>query len=105
MPDARLLPAHGAVGPSVHARIDELIDHHGRRLDETLSAVAAGADSAFAVASQLRWTRRGRTLDELDQFNQMLAISETGAHLTLLVAQNRIAAMLDGEVHRYSVTT
>jgi glyoxylase-like metal-dependent hydrolase (beta-lactamase superfamily II) len=105
MPDALLLPAHGPVTPSVHARIDELIDHHGRRLDETLSAVAAGADSAFAVASQLRWTRRGRTLDELDQFNQMLAIAETGAHLTLLIAQKRVTRTLDDEVYRYAVAT
>jgi glyoxylase-like metal-dependent hydrolase (beta-lactamase superfamily II) len=105
MPDAMLLPAHGSVAPSVHARIDQLVDHHGRRLDETAAAVAAGADTAFEVAGRLRWTRRGRTLDELDQFNQMLAISETGAHLTLLVAQNRISETLDGEIQRYSVTT
>ena len=31
-PDARLLPAHGAVTDSVHARVDELVAHHGRRL-------------------------------------------------------------------------
>jgi glyoxylase-like metal-dependent hydrolase (beta-lactamase superfamily II) len=105
MPDALLLPAHGPVAPSVHARIDELIDHHGRRLAETLAAVAAGSVTAFEVATQLRWTRRGRTLDELDQFNQMLAISETGAHLSLLVAQRRIAQTLDREVYRYVMAT
>lgn len=104
MPDARLLPAHGPVAPSVHARIDELIAHHGQRLDETMAAVAGGATTACEVAGQLRWTRRGRTLDELDQFNQMLAISETGAHLTLLVAQHRIEVVLEGEVYRYSET-
>jgi glyoxylase-like metal-dependent hydrolase (beta-lactamase superfamily II) len=101
MPDAVLLPAHGAVGPSVHARIDELIDHHGRRLEETEAAVAGGAETAFEVACRLRWTRRGRTVDELDLFNQMLAVSETGAHLNLLVAQQRLARVLDGEVYRY----
>jgi len=105
MPDARLLPAHGPVAPSVHARIDELVDHHGRRLDETLAAVAGGAETAFEVARRLRWTRKGRTLHDLDQFNQMLAVSETGAHLTLLVAQRRVAQLLDGEVYRYSVTS
>jgi glyoxylase-like metal-dependent hydrolase (beta-lactamase superfamily II) len=34
MPDARLLPAHGAVGDSVHARVDQLLEHHGARLDQ-----------------------------------------------------------------------
>jgi glyoxylase-like metal-dependent hydrolase (beta-lactamase superfamily II) len=105
MPDALLLPAHGPVAPSVHARIDELVEHHGRRLDETLAAVASGADTAFEVASRLRWTRRGRTLDELDQFNQMLAISETGAHLALLVAQARMTRVVEGGVYRYAVAT
>jgi glyoxylase-like metal-dependent hydrolase (beta-lactamase superfamily II) len=105
LPDAMLLPAHGAVGPSVHARVDELIDHHGRRLDETLAAVGGGAETAFAVARQLRWTRRERRLDELDLFNQMLAVSETGAHLTLLVAQGRVAQILDEGVYRYQLSS
>ncbi len=34
-PDAMLLPAHGPVTPSVHARVDELVAHHGARLDAT----------------------------------------------------------------------
>ena len=44
-PDALLLPAHGPVAPSVHARIDELVDHHGRRLEEIEAAVAGGAET------------------------------------------------------------
>jgi len=99
--DALLLPAHGPVAPSVHARIDELVDHHGRRLAETEAAVADGAETSFEVACRLRWTRRERKLDELDLFNQMLAVAETGAHLALLIAQRRIARVLDDEVYRY----
>jgi glyoxylase-like metal-dependent hydrolase (beta-lactamase superfamily II) len=101
LPDAVLLPAHGPVAPSVHARIDELVDHHGRRLDETETAVEVGADTAFDVAGRLRWTRRSRALSELDPFNQMLAISETGAHLTLLVAQKRLGQTVEDGVFRY----
>lgn len=102
MPDARLLPAHGPVAPSVHARIDELVEHHGRRLDRIEAAVAAGADTVHEVAGTLRWTRRERQLADLDLFNQMLAVAETGAHLTLLVAQGR-ATRHDDEagVHHY----
>ncbi|MGH9170035.1 MAG: MBL fold metallo-hydrolase [Acidimicrobiales bacterium] len=102
LPDSVLLPAHGPVSPSVHARIDELVDHHGVRLDEAVAALEAGATTAFEVAGILRWTRRHRQLDELDYFNQMLAVAETGAHLTLLVAQGRVSRTADGEVYRYS---
>ncbi len=92
LPDAALLPAHGPVAPSVHARVDELVDHHGRRLDEVERAVAGGASTPFEVAGQLRWTRRERAMDELDPFNKMLAVAETWAHLVLLAAQGRLVA-------------
>jgi glyoxylase-like metal-dependent hydrolase (beta-lactamase superfamily II) len=89
-PDARLLPAHGPVTGSAHARVDELIAHHGTRLDETEAAILGGAQTAYQAAARLRWTRRGRALADLDPFNQMLAITETAAHLQLLAAQGRV---------------
>jgi len=101
-PDAMLLPAHGPVTESVHARVDELVAHHGARLDETEKAVRSGATTAFDVASQLRWTRRERKLEDLDPFNQMLATAETSAHLELLAAQGRLTAMMDEAIRRYS---
>lgn len=91
-PDAILLPAHGPVGPSVHARIDELTAHHGRRLDQVERIVAGGASTPYEVARQLRWTRRERAMDDLDLFNKMLAVAETWAHLVLLAAQGRLVA-------------
>ncbi|MDQ6836914.1 MAG: MBL fold metallo-hydrolase [Actinomycetota bacterium] len=102
LPDAMLLPAHGAVTASVHARVDELVDHHGRRLDGTAAAVDKGLTDAFEAAHQLRWTRRERKLTELDAYNQMLAICETAAHLELLVAQDRLSRQIDDSgVWRY----
>jgi glyoxylase-like metal-dependent hydrolase (beta-lactamase superfamily II) len=89
-PDALLLPAHGPVADSVHARVDELVAHHGRRLDEVEAALSQTDGCAAEVAAVLRWTRHGRTLAELDGFNQLLAVFETGAHLDLLAAQCRI---------------
>lgn len=102
-PDARLLPAHGPVTESVHARVDELVAHHGARLDETERALKAGASTAFDVAGQLKWTRRERALADLDAFNQMLAVAETGAHLELLVAQGRVTVELSEQARRYAL--
>ncbi len=101
-PDAMLLPAHGPVAPSVHARVDQLLDHHGRRLDECQAAVEAGAHDACTVAGVLRWTRREHRLDDLDPFNAMLAVFETGSHLDLLVAQARLTSRLVDGVRTYS---
>ena len=89
-PDLWLLPAHGPVTGSVHTRIDELLAHHDERLDATAAAIAAGAATAYEVATTLRWTRRRLPFTDLDDFNQMLAVSETLAHLDLLVARGRL---------------
>lgn len=101
-PDARLLPAHGAVTASVHDRVDELVDHHERRLRAIAAVVAIGAASAAEVAGQLTWTRRGRRFDELDPFNATLAVLETGYHLDLLVERGELVAQHDGGVDRFA---
>ncbi|HEU0103981.1 MAG TPA: MBL fold metallo-hydrolase [Mycobacteriales bacterium] len=90
-PDAVLLPAHGEVRDSVHARVDELVAHHGRRLDDVHEAATGTGEPAAAVATRLLWTRHGRSFADLDGFNAMLAIFETGAHLDLLALQGRLA--------------
>ncbi len=100
LPDARLLPAHGPVQPRAHPRVDELLAHHERRLDATEALVQRGADTAYQVALGLRWTRRERSLHELDTFNQMLAVLETAAHLDVLADLGRVAASAQGtDVH------
>jgi glyoxylase-like metal-dependent hydrolase (beta-lactamase superfamily II) len=101
MPDRRMLPAHGPVKASVHDRVDELLDHHSRRLDESLAAVGTQTRTAFETANILSWTRRRKAFADLDQFNQMLAVAETAAHLDLLVAQGRLAAGDNDGVRRY----
>jgi glyoxylase-like metal-dependent hydrolase (beta-lactamase superfamily II) len=89
-PDRLLLPAHGPVAPSVHARVDELIAHHDKRLDEIAAAVDAGLPTAAEIAGALRWTRREHRLEDMETFNRMLAVLETDAHLEVLAAQGRV---------------
>jgi glyoxylase-like metal-dependent hydrolase (beta-lactamase superfamily II) len=92
LPDMRLLPAHGPVTGSAHGRVKELLDHHDDRLGNCLAAVTSGATTAFEVASLLGWTRRRRRLESLDDFNQMLAVVETYAHLELLAATGKVSS-------------
>ncbi|WP_281258432.1 MBL fold metallo-hydrolase [Nocardioides gansuensis] len=89
LPDVRILPAHGPVAPSSHARVDELLEHHEHRLGQSLVALANGPATAVDVAQQLGWTRHQRSFAELDLFNQGMAAMETKAHLELLVARGR----------------
>ena len=87
LPDLRLLPAHGPVTDSAHARVDELLAHHDQRLSLCLDAVRAGAATAYDVARALTWTRRERSFDDLDVFNGAMAVMETMVHLDLLVSR------------------
>ncbi len=99
-PDATLLPAHGPVGMRVHERVDELIAHHGVRLDASLAAVREGRTTAYTVAGALPWTRRETRLADLDPFNAMLATLETAAHLQVLVERGAVTvAEQDGIAH------
>jgi glyoxylase-like metal-dependent hydrolase (beta-lactamase superfamily II) len=90
LPDLRLLPAHGPVTPSSHARVDELVAHHDKRLALCRQAVEAGIGTAYGVAEQLPWTRHAKRVADLDVFNATLATLETLAHLELLAAQGQV---------------
>ncbi|MGQ0840565.1 MBL fold metallo-hydrolase [Actinokineospora sp.] len=104
LPDLRLLPAHGPVSDSVHTRVDELLVHHADRLAETAAAVRDGAGTAFEVARKLGWTRRARRFDDLDLFNQVLAVGETAAHLDVLVVRGELkASTVDGVTEYLSI--
>ena len=91
LPDARLLPAHGPVRDSTHARVNELLAHHETRLGQTLEIAGGGPVTPFTVAAALPWTRRQRKLAELDPMNQLLAVGETAAHLEVLVLRGQLA--------------
>ncbi len=90
LPDLRVLPAHGPVAPSTHARVDELLGHHEHRLDLCLASLRSRDPSdAATVAGDLGWTRHEHAYADLDTFNRGLAAMETKAHLDLLVARGQ----------------
>jgi glyoxylase-like metal-dependent hydrolase (beta-lactamase superfamily II) len=90
MPDSRLLPAHGPVRESTHARVRELLTHHDERLAQTQDAASGGPVTAFQAAGSIPWTRRKRKFSDLDMMSQVLAIGETAAHLEVLVARGQL---------------
>lgn len=104
-PDLTLLPAHGAVRPSVHSRARELAEHHRIRLRSIEDATASDEEvTAFEVAHRLKWTRRLRDFDGLDPFNAILATLETLAHMELLAVTGRLSRRLVGPEIRYRKT-
>jgi glyoxylase-like metal-dependent hydrolase (beta-lactamase superfamily II) len=102
-PDTMLLPAHGPVAPSSHTRVDELVEHHRLRLDAMAAVLGWGATTPAEVAAKVTWTRRERSLEELDVFNQFLAVCETAAHLNLLVSQGGATVEVRDNTRHYTL--
>ena len=97
LPDSRLLPAHGPVSESTHARVTELLAHHEVRLGQTLEVASPGPVTALAAAAGLPWTRRKRKFADLDPINQLLAVGETAAHLEVLVVRGQLVRVTSPE--------
>jgi glyoxylase-like metal-dependent hydrolase (beta-lactamase superfamily II) len=100
--DTRLLPAHGPVAGSTHERVGELLAHHDQRLAATRRALGDGDRTGFEAACRLTWTRRETPFAELDDFNQMLAVSETMAHLDVLVVRGQAVATPEHGIDRFT---
>ncbi len=103
LPVSEVLPAHGPVFTDLAGRVDALLAHHADRLALMREVVGAGPASAFAVAQRVPWTRRQRRFGDLDLFNQTLAVSETIAHLELLVGRGQLTRT-PGTTVRYQAT-
>ena len=73
-----------------HQRVQELMEHHDHRLELCLDAVGSGLATPYDVATVLPWTRHERHFDELDVFNQGMAVMETMVHLELLFMRDQV---------------
>jgi glyoxylase-like metal-dependent hydrolase (beta-lactamase superfamily II) len=78
------LPGHNDVVSDPAGRAREILEHHRRRLDETVSALASEPRSAYEVSLSLFGA-------DLDASGRRFALAETLAHLERLVQDGRAA--------------
>jgi glyoxylase-like metal-dependent hydrolase (beta-lactamase superfamily II) len=87
----RVLPAHEYDFADLHARLDELEEHHEERLQQMIEAVKAGASTAYDIARAVRWS-----IGHYDNFNpgtRRAALTETVAHVRYLVGEGRLRSV------------
>lgn len=90
--DVRIvLPAHEQPFTNLTQRVEELLGHHERRLQQVLAPLRNRSLSAREVASQVEWMVG--LWDRMDGMNRLLAIQETLAHLRLLQEQGRVTVV------------
>lgn len=78
------LPGHRRVYRNHRVRIEELKEHHNRRLGEVLDALRKGARTAWEVAPHISWDIRFREWNKLPVTQKWFAVGETVAHLIYL---------------------
>jgi glyoxylase-like metal-dependent hydrolase (beta-lactamase superfamily II) len=85
---AEALPGHEWRFADLAGRVEALAAHHEDRLAEALAAVAAGAETVWAVATRLHWSRPWA---ELGGFMRRAALGEAHAHLIVLERRGLVA--------------
>lgn len=78
------LPGHRRLIENPEARIAELRQHHQRRLNEVVSILKQGPQSAFQVASQMTWDLKADSWDDFPRAQKWFATGEALAHLRYL---------------------
>ena len=86
----RPLPGHRKPG-DMKARVEQLLAHHARRLEEAYQAVARhpGA-AAYELAGYMTWKIRANSWEDFPLSQKWFAVGECMSHLTHLMAQGRI---------------
>lgn len=102
LPIRMVFPAHREAGEDVYRRIDQLIEHHGWRLNEIYEAVRAHPGlTAYALSGHITWSAHGRSWEEFPSHQKWFATSETLAHLDYLTEKGQVYRKQENAVACY----
>lgn len=86
------LPGHGPVFNALGLRIDKILQHHEQRKNAIMKALRSGPKTAYEIAGQIPWMtdEGGAPFENLGVWDRRMAITETIAHLRLLIEEDRV---------------
>jgi glyoxylase-like metal-dependent hydrolase (beta-lactamase superfamily II) len=89
------LPGHRESG-DYHARIDALIEHHQKRLNEVLRLIGENPGiNAYDLTGLMRWKIRAKNWDDFPPVQKWFAVGECLSHLDYLRLRGKIEMMVD----------
>ena len=95
------LPAHRKNHMNVYERIDQIIEHHKIRLENTIDILAQNQPlTAYETASFMKWSMRGKCWEDFPITQRWFAVGETMAHLDYLLVRG-LAQKIPGVVFKY----
>jgi len=94
-----ILPGHGPMFNALGLRIEQILQHHEERKRAIMQALRDGLKTAYEVAQQIPWmANEGRSaFQDLAVWDRRMAVTETLAHLKLLMEEDRVGNVdMDG---------
>jgi len=94
-----ILPGHGPMFNALGLIIEKILQHHEERKRAIMQALRDGLKTAYEVAQQIPWmANEGRsTFQDLAVWDKRMAVTETLAHLKLLMEEDRVGNVdMDG---------
>ena len=94
-----ILPGHGPVFNALGLRIEKILQHHEERKRAIMRSLNSGLKTAYAIAQQIPWmvNEGGTAFQDLTVWDRRMAVTETLAHLKLLMEEDRVGNVdMDG---------
>ena len=99
-----LYSSHRFLVEDVNARIDELLDHHDRRLKDVLEIInKLKKANTTEITQQMQWDIKAKDWSSFPASQKWFAVAEAAAHLKHLVIQGRIKEEIIDGVGFYSL--
>ena len=87
----KAFPAHRLSSKDYYERIDELLEHHEKRISECLNIIKENPESsAYLIASKMKWSMRGKDWREFPIQQKWFAVGETLSHIDYLINKNKV---------------
>ncbi len=100
-----VLPGHRSLFPGFKERINELTDHHQKRLDEILLILDLGPRHAYGIASEMKWDIKCDSWEQFPVPQKWFATGEAIAHLRYLEESHQIARDENAAETTYSLVS
>jgi glyoxylase-like metal-dependent hydrolase (beta-lactamase superfamily II) len=84
------LPGHRTAIEDCRGRIEELKEHHRRRLAEVMAILANRSATAYEVASKMTWDIVAKSWQDFPVVQKWFAVSEASAHLFYLEQRDKV---------------
>jgi glyoxylase-like metal-dependent hydrolase (beta-lactamase superfamily II) len=98
-----VLPGHRRLFSNHRERIEELKDHHRKRLDEGLSILDKGSKNAYQIASEMTWDINYDSWEMFPASQKLFAVGEAIAHLRYLEEEGKILQQTGTPVITYTL--